>query len=345
VVDPLSVIHALETQPAPPSPENFCWSVAQCHDEIVNRFERKGTNFLGAIKVLRRIHDNFDPIRLHNDSKDMMIMREEEEDDNPDDDDDAPDDDGDDQHGGGRSKAPWLYPCRGDSTNCGSYVVLRRRAKAEFAYCSVCLTNSHRAQRNKTKRQQRSLSSNRQSPVNSLDKTQLQVALSAKTKALKIKTQANERLKKHLEARSPSITLKTVPEACDVLKKGFTCISSNRKDAVQLILNAIIDFEVGDGLMEDLQEDHRQRYAEFIVSDIRNACKKFVGATNEIRFHPIMANLATNLYIGMKFEDFADIAPFVFPTVRSVQRNRSKVACKEGSDPKVYAREAKVWEV
>jgi hypothetical protein len=166
---------------------------------------------------------------------------------------------------------------------------------------------------------------------------ELQGAVNETSIQLKRRLQANKRLKEHLEGRSPTVTLKNVPEACDVLKEVFSFISSKREDATQVILNAIIDFEVGDGLLKDLKED-RKRYADFIVSDIHNACKKFTGATNEIRFHPIMANLAANLYIGMKYEDMKDISPFIFPTVRSVQRNRSKVETKEGGDPKIYAR-------
>jgi hypothetical protein len=51
-----------------------------------------------------------------------------------------------------------------------------------------------------------------------------------------------------------------------------------------------------------------------------------------------MANLAMNLYMGMKYEDIVDASPFVFPTTRTIQRHRSKVSTHEGTNPKVYAR-------
>ena len=51
-----------------------------------------------------------------------------------------------------------------------------------------------------------------------------------------------------------------------------------------------------------------------------------------------MINLATNICTGMKLEDFKDFCPMFFPTIRTVQRGRAKVATREGSDPKVYAR-------
>ena len=66
--------------------------------------------------------------------------------------------------------------------------------------------------------------------------------------------------------------------------------------------------------------------------------QKFHGNPNQIRFHPIMINLATNICAGMKLEDFKDFCPMFFPTIRTVQRGRAKVATREGSDPKVYAR-------
>ena len=57
-----------------------------------------------------------------------------------------------------------------------------------------------------------------------------------------------------------------------------------------------------------------------------------------MKFHPIMANFAMNLYIGMNYEDIRDVCPFVFPTVRSLQRERVKVSTHEGTNPTVYAR-------
>jgi hypothetical protein len=88
----------------------------------------------------------------------------------------------------------------------------------------------------------------------------------------------------------------------------------------------------------DKKEKEKDRYAEFIVSDIINSCHTFKGEAQLVRFHPIMANMAMNMFIGIKYDDIRDIFPFCFPTVRSVQRSRAKVSTHEGTAPKTYAR-------
>ena len=82
-------------------------------------------------------------------------------------------------------------------------------------------------------------------------------------------------------------------------------------------------------IMEELHSEHRismetkadqEEYADFIASDTKNACDKFGGKLNQIRFHPIMANLAMNMYIGMAYKDtMVDVLPFCFPTMRTMQ--------------------------
>jgi hypothetical protein len=54
VVDPISYMDSLETKEEvlPLSPQIACWSVEECHNQIVNRFAQKGTNFLCAITLL-----------------------------------------------------------------------------------------------------------------------------------------------------------------------------------------------------------------------------------------------------------------------------------------------------
>jgi hypothetical protein len=60
----LFLIDGLESKEAPLSPQIACWSVEECHSQIVNRFAQKGTNFLCPINLLRWMHQNFDGIRL-----------------------------------------------------------------------------------------------------------------------------------------------------------------------------------------------------------------------------------------------------------------------------------------
>ena len=85
-----------------------------------------------------------------------------------------------------------------------------------------------------------------------------------------------------------------------------------------------------------------EQYAEFLVSEIKNTCHSWTGNKNQIRFHPIIANVAMNLYCGMNLEAAAAAFPILFPTKRSVQRYRAKVATHEGTDPSIYARVAEM---
>jgi hypothetical protein len=241
MANPISFIDSLESKEAPLSPQIACWSVEECHNQIVNRFAQKGTNFLCAINLLRRMHQNYDGIRLCGSTTttggDMITVTEE--------------------------VPGWLYPCRSTSNanNCGSYVVVRRRGKDGVQqFCSVCLSDQRTVDKKDVRRQQRSQtatrtsssSATRRAPVDALNMAELQGALKAQSMVMKRKNQANKRLKEHLEVRSPTVTLRTVTEASDVLKQVFNFISSKRQDATQLILNALIDFEVGDGLQSVL---------------------------------------------------------------------------------------------
>ena len=190
--------------------------------------------------------------------------------------------------------------------------------------------------RNSHERKQRSISKTRQSPVNAMDDEEKTRAIKGNQVKLKRCRQSIKRLQERLQ-QTPSVTINSVTDAVNAVKKAYSYIASKKEEAMKLIIDAVIDMETSNRIPKERQDD-RDRYAEFIVSDIVNACKTFTGNNKQIRFHPIMANLAMNLYMGMKYDDIVDIAPFVFPTVRTIQRHREKIATHEGTDPKVYAR-------
>jgi hypothetical protein len=59
-----------------------------------------------------------------------------------------------------------------------------------------------------------------------------------------------------------------------------------------------MDMEIGNRIPAWKQAE-RGRYANFIISDIVNACHMFQEEKLKIRIHPIMANFAMNLYMGI----------------------------------------------
>jgi len=160
-----------------------------------------------------------------------------------------------------------------------------------------------------------------------------------KTKQVKVKRikQANTRLREQLEKKSKLITLENVSDASAMIMKVFQFLKSKKLEATKVILDAVINMETSNRIpVED--ENRRTEYVDFIASEILNTCKLFTGKNSQIRFHPVMINLAMNLYMGMNYEDGTDNAPFVFPTVKTLQRHRALVATHEGTDPKVYVR-------
>jgi len=149
--------------------------------------------------------------------------------------------------------------------------------------------------------------------------------------------QANKRLRDQLQRKSKLVTIENVTEASSLIATVYTFLKTKKVDATKVLLDAVIDMETSKRIgVED--QKRRTEYVEFIASEISNTCKCFNGKTSQIRFHPVMLNLAMNLYMGMKYEDGVDHSPFVFPTVKTLQRHRALVATHEGRDPKVYAR-------
>jgi hypothetical protein len=147
------------------------------------------------------------------------------------------------------------------------------------------------------------------------------------------------RLREYLEKKSPAIEFKNEGEAIKVVQDVFQYLSSLKNvDAMRTLLcTAMEQLHNKDRISIETQVE-REEYADFIASDIKNACNRFAGKSNLIRFHPIMANLAMNLYMKMSYKDLIGVAPFCFPTERTVQRDRADVATHQGSDPKVYAK-------
>ena len=284
-----------------PSPLKNIATSDQCRANILAASSTKSQNFALSMRALRVMYDNFDPIRVG---------------------------------------TKWFYPCgstKCTSKNIGFLALSKKLRKDHQQLCPDCLL-AHQKNRKKTShREKRSTLLSRMPPITAMsddEKTDAYKGLQVKVKRC---TQSNKRLCQRLMRKSPKITINNVSDAVDMVKKAYQYIASSKLEASKMIIDAVIDMETSNRIPIEQQED-RQRYASFIVSDIVNACKSFTGAKNKIRFHPIMANLAMNLYMGMKYDDIVDASPFIFPSVRTIQRNRAKVATHEGTDPKVYAR-------
>jgi hypothetical protein len=131
--------------------------------------------------------------------------------------------------------------------------------------------------------------------------------------------------------------IQSISDAVVAVKTAYTFLSKHKEDATKLIVESILEMESSHRI-QPFKQKARKRYADVIVSDITNACHMFNGEKHKIRIHPIMANFAMNLYNGMKYEDATELSPFMFPTVRTIQRKRSIIGTHEGTDPKVYAR-------
>ena len=310
VKDPLHFIDALvasnppENDPTSPlrnattedeqSPLKNVVLVDECRDNIVAGFASKSRNFYASLRAYRVYHEQYhEPIQI---------------------------DDG------------WLYACTDAKCKSEGFLFLKHKLRIDYPQlCSGCLTNHKQANRKEYARKQRSSTKTRLSPITAMNNEEKTNAL--KTLQLKMKrcTQSNKRLRERLSRKSPVVTINSVSDAVAMVKKAYEYISKRKLEASRMIVDAIIDMETSDRIPMEQQKD-RDRYAEFIVSDIMNACKSFTGNSTQIRFHPIMANLAMLLYMGMKYEDIVDASPFVFPTVRTIQRSRAKIATQEGTD-------------
>jgi hypothetical protein len=312
--DPFHFIDALvasnpENNPTSPvrnattaeSPLKNIVDVDECRDNIVAGFASKSRNFFASLRAYRVYHEKYhEPIQIND---------------------------------------AWLYACTAEKCKSEGFLYLKHRLRIDYPQlCSGCLKNHKQGNRKEYARNQRSSTKTRLSPITAMTDDDKTKALKTLQRNMKRCTQSNKRLRERLCRKSPVVTINSVSDGMAMVKKVYKYISKRKLEASKMIVDAIIDMETLDRIPIERQKD-RDRYAEFIVSDIMNACKTFTGNSTQIRFHPIMANLAMLLYMGMKYEDIVDASPFVFPTVRTtIQRNRAKIATQEGTDPKVYAR-------
>ena len=295
----------VQLETAAPSPLRNIATKEQCQETIRLGFHRKTANFLLALKALRILHHgSADPISVDNDNKKL-----------------------------------WLYPCTSTNEECIGFLERTRKiALGTPQLCDMCFAQYRKEYKNDNKKDNndQSGSNRRMSPVTTMKPTEIKIAY----KTLQVKNkragQSIKRLKEQLK-KCRMVPIKNVTDAVSAVKDAYTFLSSNKSKASKIIVDAIMDMEIGNRIPAWKQAE-RGRYADFIVSDIVNACHMFRGEKHKIRIHPIMANFAMNLYMGMRYEDAVDMGPLMFPTVRTIRRNRAKVATHDGTDPKVYAR-------
>ena len=63
--------------------------------------------------------------------------------------------------------------------------------------------------------------------------------------------------------------------ALKVIEQAFKYIDAKESDAMNKIVNALIDMETNKMIPE--VNLHENKYAKFIIQDIKNACKQFTG--------------------------------------------------------------------
>ena len=287
-----------------PSPIKDITFINTCRDNIRMGFAQRSFNFNNSLRAYRLHHSQTDPIQI------------------------------DDSVNNG-----WLYPCT--EGNCKSegfvFVPNRKIRKDRPQLCQGCLLPKRKDARNDNDRKRRANFISRISPITSMNDDEKNQAY--RTKQVKVHRfkQANKRLREQLERKSTLMTLENVTDASSMIMNVYEFLKSKKLEATKVILDAVIDMQTSKRIpVED--EKRRSEYVDFIASEISNTCKLFTGKNSQIRFHPVMINLAMNLYMGMNYEDGTDNAPFVFPTVKTLQRHRALVATHEGTDPKVYAR-------
>ena len=134
---------------------------------------------------------------------------------------------------------------------------------------------------------------------------------------LRKEKQTNIRLRDKLERKKgdQTVVITNVEHATSVLKTVYAFLASRKEQVTKIVLETVMQMETSSVIMAEEEKGDRSRYVDFIVSDILNACKAFTGKRTQLRFHPIMMNLATNIAQGLKFSALRDKAPWFFPTV------------------------------
>ena len=285
-----------------PSPLKHFTTVECCIENIVAGFPSRSRNFSTSLRAYRFIHKQSDPIKV--------------------------------EYG-------WVYPCMSPTCASGDDGYFHQTAKLRndrLQICEMCYAEQRKTSKNESKHKTRLPNLTRTPPITSMNQEQTVEAYKTNQVKLKRVRQSNNRLRQRLQQKGDKVTIHKVSDALLLVKKAYQYIVDKKEDAMKMIIDAVMDMETSGRIPKERQAD-RERYAEFIVSDITNSCQSFTGNNTQVRFHPIMANLARmNLYMGMKYEDIIDASPFVFPTVRTIQRHRATIATHEGTDPKVYAR-------
>jgi hypothetical protein len=138
-------------------------------------------------------------------------------------------------------------------------------------------------------------------PITAISTEELETAYKENQVKTSRTLQSNKRLRQCLERKSVAVIIKNELDAVILVKKAYGYIAKKKLGASKMILEAVIDLETSNRIPPEQQED-RDQYVLFILSDIQNACTSFTGNKNQMKFHPLMANFAMNLYMGMKFE-------------------------------------------
>ena len=274
--------------------------IESCRANIQLGFHRKSFNFYNSLKAYRQHHSQTEPVKIE---------------------------DG------------WLYPCtNGNCTSNGFLYIPKKKVRSDQKQlCSVCNSMTKKVSRNDNDRKKRSATITRISPITAMKDEEKAHEYKSKQVQVQRLKESNNRLREQLQRKSKIVTLRNVCEASSLIKTVHEFLVSKKVDAIKVLLDAVIDMETSTRIKGE-DEQQRREYVDFIASDILNTCKSFDGKTSQIRFHPVMINLAMNLYMGMRYEDTVDTSAFVFPTVKTLQRHRARVATHEGTDPKVYAR-------
>ena len=276
---PSRIIQQSDTLPASvptstPSPLKNLFTIESCRELVVSGYRKKGTNFkfgVGllqnfgiAIQLLRVVHKNYEAILVSDSNEPKQ----------------------------------WLYPCSSKVDDCegvGYQLLSKKLNSGSNPLCPCC----HIKERNKkqSERRQQHRSSDRLPRYTSLTQEQRQEQAKLLKLQLRRKDQAIKRLKQRLQKTSPEITIKNMNEAVERMQQAFKFIEKNEKDATKIIIDALLELKTNNSIQMDKQEEMEQ-YADFLVSEIKNTCHSWTGNKNQIRFHPIIANIAMNLYCG-----------------------------------------------
>jgi hypothetical protein len=246
--------------------------VEECRNTIKDRYRDRdtSTNFRGAITVLRNIHQDYKGILVSDDN-------------NP-------------------PKLHWLYPCSSCKSDCIGFALLSRRSRLPQSHCSECRAESRKEKINRWKRSKKKTLFTRQQSINSMNENEAKRALERSNSQLRLSKQRVVRLKRHLAKKSPAVDFKDKGTAIKVVKAVFKYMSSLKAtDAVATILRAMMEELHGEHRITIDAKADREEYADFIASDIKNACNKFGGNQGGGRF--INRNLLQSM-AGKEFEGF-----------------------------------------